>query len=47
MTAVLRVDHDEWARELPQIQAWFDSFGDTLPSTLHDELATLRARLVG
>ena len=47
MTAALRVDHDEWARELPQIQAWFDSFGDTLPSTLHDELATLRARLVG
>ncbi len=47
MAAALRVDHDEWARELPAIQAWFDSFGDTLPSTLRDELSTLRTRLVG
>ena len=47
MAAALRVDHDEWARELPQIQEWFDSFGDTLPTTLRDELATLRTRLVG
>ena len=45
MRAALHVDHDEWARELPQIQEWFDSFGDTLPSTLREELDTLRARL--
>ena len=43
----LRVDVDEWARELPAIKAWFDTFGDTLPSLLRDELETLRARLVG
>lgn len=47
VAAALRVDVDEWARELPEIQKWFDTFGDTLPSTLRDELATLRTRLVG
>jgi phosphoenolpyruvate carboxykinase (GTP) len=45
MAAALRVDADEWARELPQIQRWFDTFGDTLPSMLKDELETLRTRL--
>jgi phosphoenolpyruvate carboxykinase (GTP) len=45
LAAALRVDMDEWARELPDIQKWFDTFGDTLPSTLRNELDTLRQRL--
>ncbi|MFC3688734.1 phosphoenolpyruvate carboxykinase (GTP) [Aquipuribacter hungaricus] len=47
MAAALRVDHDEWARELPRLQEWFDSLGTTLPSTLRQELEVLRSRLVG
>ena len=47
LAAALRVDVDEWARELPDIQRWFDTFGDTLPSTLRTELDTLRQRLLG
>ncbi len=47
LAAALRVDVDEWARELPEIQRWFDTFGDTLPSTLRTELDTLRQRLTG
>ncbi|WP_380169570.1 phosphoenolpyruvate carboxykinase (GTP) [Jannaschia sp. R86511] len=47
LAAALRVDVDEWARELPEIQRWFDTFGDTLPTTLRTELDTLRQRLTG
>ncbi len=44
--AVLRVDHDEWRAELPQIQDWFDTIGtDTVPAMLLTELDGLRARL--
>ena len=31
--------------EIPQIQAWFDKFGDTLPTALWTELDGLKARL--
>jgi len=42
---VLEVSKEEWAAEIPQIQAWFDKFGDTLPTSLLTELDTLKARL--
>ncbi len=42
---VLRVDLDEWRAELPLIEEWFATLGDTLPSQLADELATLKARV--
>ena len=42
----LAVNVDEWRdKELPLIEEWFAKFGDTLPTQLADELATLKARL--
>ncbi len=45
IAAVLAVDADEWRAEIPQISEWFDKIGDTLPSTMRDELETLKRRL--
>jgi phosphoenolpyruvate carboxykinase (GTP) len=41
----LKVSPQEWAAEVPQIQEWFDKFGDTLPASLLTELDSLKARL--
>ncbi|MGY1590633.1 phosphoenolpyruvate carboxykinase (GTP) [Geodermatophilus sp. SYSU D00708] len=41
----LAVDKDEWRAEVPQINEWFQKFGDKLPSTMWDELAILEHRL--
>jgi phosphoenolpyruvate carboxykinase (GTP) len=41
----LKVSPEEWAAEVPQIQEWFDKFGDTLPASLLTELDSLKARL--
>ena len=43
--AALHVSTTEWAAEIPQIQEWFDTFGDTLPPTLLTELDALKDRL--
>ena len=40
--AALRVDPEEWKAELPQIQEWFEKFGDKLPAVLWTELDGLR-----
>ena len=45
LAAALRVDSDEWAAELPQIQEWFETFGEQLPTVLWTELDGLKARL--
>ncbi|MDQ3576478.1 MAG: phosphoenolpyruvate carboxykinase domain-containing protein, partial [Actinomycetota bacterium] len=45
IAAVLAVDAEEWRAEIPQIAEWFDKIGDTLPSTMLDELETLKRRL--
>ena len=45
--AALAVDPEEWKAELPQIQEWFEKFGDQLPAVLWTELDGLRARLGG
>jgi len=42
---LLGVDVDEWRAELPQINEWFDKFGDKLPAVLWTELDGLKARL--
>ena len=47
LEAALRVDIDEWKAEIPQINEWFEQFGDTLPTTLWTELDGLKARLDG
>jgi phosphoenolpyruvate carboxykinase (GTP) len=41
----LTVNVDEWKRELPLIEEWFDKIGTSLPSSLRDELDALRLRL--
>jgi phosphoenolpyruvate carboxykinase (GTP) len=43
--AVLHVSTQEWMAEVPQIQEWFDKFGDTLPVSLMNELDGLTGRL--
>ncbi|MDQ4038288.1 MAG: phosphoenolpyruvate carboxykinase (GTP) [Actinomycetota bacterium] len=45
IAAVLAVDRAEWQAEIPQIAEWFDRIGDTLPTTMRDELETLKRRL--
>jgi phosphoenolpyruvate carboxykinase (GTP) len=45
MDALLRVDRDEWAAEVPEIRAFFEKFGDRLPRPLSEELSGLDARL--
>jgi phosphoenolpyruvate carboxykinase (GTP) len=41
----LDVDVDEWQREIPLIEEWFDKIGATLPTSLRDELDALKLRL--
>ncbi len=45
LQASLAVDPEEWKAEIPQIQEWFATFGDTLPPQLQLELDGLKARL--
>ena len=43
--ASLAVDVEEWKAELPLIEEWFDSIGDSLPTAMRDELEALKLRL--
>ncbi len=45
VNAALAVTLDEWRAELPLIEQWFNKIGDALPTTLRDELTTLKHRL--
>jgi len=45
LAAALVVDAAEWRAELPLIREWFDTIGDTVPSSLRDELVLLEQRL--
>jgi phosphoenolpyruvate carboxykinase (GTP) len=45
LDALLRVSPEEWARELPEIRAFFDRFGDRLPGELSRSLERLSSRL--
>ena len=45
LEAALAVDPEEWKAEIPQIQEWFEKFGDDLPAVLWTELDGLKARL--
>ncbi len=45
LEAALAVDNTEWEAEIPQIQEWFEKFGDDLPGVLWTELDGLKARL--
>jgi phosphoenolpyruvate carboxykinase (GTP) len=46
MAELLRVDVDEWRSEVPDIEEYYDQFGDHLPSELRSQLEGLRDRLV-
>ncbi|WP_106850390.1 phosphoenolpyruvate carboxykinase (GTP) [Blastococcus sp. Marseille-P5729] len=39
------VNVDEWKQELPLIEEWFQTLGDRLPSSMNDELNTLKTNL--
>ncbi len=45
LAKALAVDVDEWKAEVPQINEWFEKFGDKLPAVLWTELDGLKARL--
>ena len=45
LDAALRVDIEEWQQEIPQIQEWFEKFGEKLPAALWAELDAPKARL--
>ncbi|WP_040751563.1 phosphoenolpyruvate carboxykinase (GTP) [Nocardia transvalensis] len=41
----LKVDVDEWRKEIPLIEEWFEFIGDKLPSGVRDEFEALKQRL--
>ena len=41
----LTVDVEEWKGEVPLIEEWFDKIGAALPSSMRDELESLKLRL--
>ncbi|MFD7847573.1 phosphoenolpyruvate carboxykinase (GTP) [Nocardia sp. NPDC059764] len=41
----LAVNVEEWKREIPSIEEWFEFIGDKLPSGLRDEFEALKERL--
>jgi phosphoenolpyruvate carboxykinase (GTP) len=45
LEAALRVDPEEWKAEIPLIEEWFATIGDSLPTSMRDELAALKLRL--
>jgi phosphoenolpyruvate carboxykinase (GTP) len=45
LETALAVDVEEWKKELPLIQEWFDKIGTSLPTSMRDELDALRQRL--
>jgi len=45
LAAALTVDLDQWRAEVPGIEEWFAKIGDKVPSSLRDELESLKLRL--
>jgi phosphoenolpyruvate carboxykinase (GTP) len=43
--AALDVDLEEWKAEIPLIEQWFDKIGNSLPTSMRDELEALKLRL--
>jgi len=41
----LDVSADEWRAELPLIEEWFEKIGTALPTSMRDELESLKTRL--
>jgi phosphoenolpyruvate carboxykinase (GTP) len=45
VASALYVDVEEWKKEIPAIEEWFDKIGTAIPTPLRDELESLRLRL--
>ncbi|MEP7022048.1 MAG: phosphoenolpyruvate carboxykinase domain-containing protein, partial [Pseudonocardiales bacterium] len=45
LQAALAVHVDEWKNEIGSIEAWFDKIGNSLPTSMRDELESLKLRL--
>jgi phosphoenolpyruvate carboxykinase (GTP) len=45
LIGALTVNVDEWQREIPLIEEWFEKIGSALPSSMRDELDALKQRL--
>jgi phosphoenolpyruvate carboxykinase (GTP) len=45
VAALMKVDRDEWAAEVPEIRAFFDRFGARLPASLDRSLEALAQQL--
>jgi phosphoenolpyruvate carboxykinase (GTP) len=45
LSQALAVDAEQWRAEIPAIEEWFDKIGDKVPTSLRDELASLKLRL--
>jgi phosphoenolpyruvate carboxykinase (GTP) len=45
LARALAVDREEWAAEIPLIEEWFARIGDSVPTSLRDELDALKLRL--
>jgi phosphoenolpyruvate carboxykinase (GTP) len=41
----LDVNADEWRKELPLIEEWFEFIGEKLPTGVKDEFEALKQRL--
>jgi phosphoenolpyruvate carboxykinase (GTP) len=39
------VDVEEWKAEIPMIEEWFEKIGDSLPTSIRDELEAMKLRL--
>ena len=47
MAELLKVDVEGWRKELPDIEDFYDRFGDRVPAALRTELSQLDNRLAG
>jgi phosphoenolpyruvate carboxykinase (GTP) len=45
LTELLKVDPEEWKKQLPQVHEHFEQFGDALPDELQNQLEALEERL--
>jgi phosphoenolpyruvate carboxykinase (GTP) len=45
LASALEVDLEQWRAEVPAIEEWFAKIGDKVPSSLRDELESLKLRL--
>jgi phosphoenolpyruvate carboxykinase (GTP) len=45
LTDALAVDIEQWRNEIPGIEEWFTKIGDKVPTSLRDELESLKLRL--